>query len=166
MEILGNGPQIGTLAAKFELAHHNDPVRNPLFPFDAFASYTQGYIGYHLQNAIGCVLKEKKVNRNVVSIITQVEVDRLDTAFKNPTKPIGAFFSKQEADKLHRLYNYTMREDSGRGFRRVIASPEPYGIIEKDVILDLYSKGTIVISCGGGGIPVVRDSDGKYRGSS
>lgn len=101
-----------------------------------------------------------------MSIITQVEVDRLDPAFKSPTKPIGAFFSKQEAEKLHRLYNYTMKEDSGRGFRRVIASPAPYGIIEKDVILDLYSKGTIVISCGGGGIPVVRDSDGKYRGRS
>lgn len=135
-------------------------------PFDACVAFTQGYIGYHLQNAIGCELRNNKLDKKVVSLITQVEVNRKDKAFTNPTKPIGVFFTKQEADKLHRLHNQTFIEDSGRGFRRVIASPIPYDVVEKDSIVELLQgpKNSIVISCGGGGIPVVRDSDGRLRG--
>lgn len=161
----GNGPQVGKVVASYELANSMDPARNPLLPFDACGSFTQGYIGYHLQNAIGCELRSSNIiSKSVVSLVTQIVVDSKDEAFQTPTKPIGEFYTKHEAEKLHRLYNYTMIEDSGRGFRRVIASPMPREIIEKNVISELYSKGCIVISCGGGGIPVVFNSNGQYKG--
>ena len=153
------------MASNYELGNNVDPVRNPTLPFDAFAAFTQGYIGYHLQSAIGRGLRDNQIRRSVVALVTQVAVDGADPAFSEPTKPIGLFFDKHEADKLRRLYGYAMREDSGRGFRRVIASPAPQDIIEKEVILDLCARGTIVVSCGGGGIPVVREKDGNYRGT-
>ena len=162
--MIGNGPQIGHLAAVFELANRHNPIQYYAVPFDVYSSYTQGYIGYHLQNAIGQELKKQGINKNVISIITQVEVDQSDEAFSNPTKPIGIFYNKSEAENLALTHNYTMKEDSGRGWRRCVSSPLPLDIVEKYIILELYKNGSIVIACGGGGIPVVRTPYELYKG--
>jgi carbamate kinase len=154
----GNGPQVGEVVAISELAHKYDN-NHAVLPFDVCSSYTQGYIGYHLQNAIRYELAKNSINKEVVSIITQVEIDKNDKAFSNPTKPIGSFYTKEQADELTATANHIMKEDAGRGYRRVIASPKPLDIIEKDVIKNLYKAGVITICCGGGGIPVFRDKD-------
>ena len=152
----GNGPQVGELIADFELAHKAN-IKHPIFPFDVCDAFTQGYIGYHLQNAIGEELAKNDIQKNVVTLVTQLEVSRSDAAFSNPTKPIGSFYSKEEADALIASEGYMMKEDAGRGWRRVIASPKPLDIVEKDVIKNLFEQGVVTISCGGGGVPVVRD---------
>lgn len=154
----GNGPQVGQIVASLEAAHKQDPS-NMLFPFDVCGSFSQGYIGYHLQNAIGEELAKRKINKNVATIVTQVVVDKDDQGFKNPTKPIGSFFTEEEAKVLETDKGYTMKEDAGRGYRRVVASPKPIDIIEKDIIMQLVDKGNVVIACGGGGIPVIRDGN-------
>jgi len=120
---------------------------------------SEGYIGYHLENAFLNEFKIEKIDKQVASIITQVEVDKNDEAFSNPTKPIGAFYTKDEALKM----NYTMKEDALRGYRRVVASPKPVKVIEEPVIKSLVENGFIVIAVGGGGIPVIND-DGIYKG--
>ena len=158
----GNGPQVGEIVADIELAHKVDN-KHPIFPFDVCGAFTQGYIGYHLQNAIGTEIKKVSLDRRVLSIITQVEVDSNDPAFNNPTKPIGSFFTAEEAKKLMSDSAYTMKEDAGRGWRRVVASPKPLDIIEKEVIRKLYQEGDIVICCGGGGIPI-RKVNGELHG--
>lgn len=152
----GNGPQVGEIVASMETAHKIDSMKCQLFPFDVCNAFTQGYIGYHLQNAIGEELNNNNIQKNIVTIITQVEVSGSDSAFLNPSKPIGSFYNEDDATKLMHSEGYIMREDAGRGWRRVIASPKPIDIIEKDIIKDLYNRGLIVISCGGGGIPVER----------
>ena len=152
----GNGPQVGEIVADIELAHKTDP-KHPLFPFDVCDAFTQGYIGYHLQNAIGEELAKHGIDKNVVTIVSQLIVDKNDPAFSNPTKPIGSFYTKAEADKLMASEGFIMKEDAGRGYRRVIASPKPLDIVEKSTISSLFETGTVTISCGGGGIPVVRD---------
>ena len=152
----GNGPQVGEIVANMETAHKVDNIKYQLFPFDVCIAFTQGYIGYHLQNAIGEELNNNNIKKNIATIITQVEVNSSDSAFLNPSKPIGSFYSKDDAIKLMQSEGYIMREDAGRGWRRVIASPKPLDIIEKNVIKDLFNSGLIVISCGGGGIPVER----------
>lgn len=152
----GNGPQVGQIVAAIEAAQKFDEG-NVLFPFDVCGSFSQGYIGYHLQNAIGEELRDRNIDKNVGTIVTQVVVDKNDEGFQNPTKPIGSFYTKQEAEKLEKEHGYIMKEDAGRGYRRVVASPKPIDVIEKNLIKELVDMGNIVISCGGGGIPVIRE---------
>lgn len=152
----GNGPQVGQIVASVEAAQKFDES-NVLFPFDVCGAFSQGYIGYHLQNAIGEELRNRSINKTVATLVTQVVVDKDDEGFKKPTKPIGSFYLKEESEKLEKEHGYIMREDSGRGYRRVVASPKPIDVIEKDIIRQLVDKGNIVISCGGGGIPVIRE---------
>jgi carbamate kinase len=127
-------------------------------PFPECGAMSQGYIGYHLQNAIKNRLLEREIQKNVVTLVTQVEVDPEDPGFQHPTKPIGAFLSKEEAERQAREYGYTMVEDAGRGYRRVVPSPKPLDIVEKDVVNHLVNQGDVVITVGGGGIPVIRNN--------
>ncbi|MDQ0149969.1 carbamate kinase [Eubacterium multiforme] len=153
----GNGPQVGQILASIEAAYQADSS-NTLFPFDVVGAFSQGYIGYHLQNAIREELNKRDINKSVQTIVTQVVVDKDDSGFKNPTKPIGSFYSKEEALKLEEDKGYVMKEDAGRGYRRVVASPKPVDIVEKEALKKMISDGFVVIACGGGGIPVVRDN--------
>lgn len=152
----GNGPQVGQIVASIETAHKNSP-ENVLFPFDVCGAFSQGYIGYHLQNAIKEELNKRDIEKAVDTVITQVLVDKDDAGFQNPTKPIGSFYSKEEAEKLQREKGYVMKEDAGRGYRRVVASPKPIDVIEKDVIKKMVEDDFVVIACGGGGIPVIKE---------
>lgn len=154
----GNGPQVGQIVAAVESAQKFDED-NVLFPFDVCGSFSQGYIGYHLQNAIGEELRSRSIGKSVGTIVTQVVVDKEDEGFKNPTKPIGSFYTKEEAERLEKEHGYIMKEDAGRGYRRVVASPKPIDVIEKDLIKELVDMGNVVISCGGGGIPVIREGE-------
>jgi len=150
----GNGPQVGLINLAFEEAKKvNSKVCD--MPFSECGAMSQGYIGYHLQNSLLNEFKNCGIEKSVVSLITQVLVDKNDLAFKDPSKPIGSFYSKEEAAKLP----YSTKEDSNRGYRRVIASPKPIAVIEKDQIVTLLNSGFIVISCGGGGIPVINDNN-------
>lgn len=154
----GNGPQVGQIVASIE-AGHKQNESNVLFPFDVCGSFSQGYIGYHLQNAISAELQKRNMNKNVGTVVTQVLVDKNDQGFQNPTKPIGSFFTEEEAKKLESEQGYVMKEDAGRGYRRVVASPKPIDVIEKNLIKSLVDDGAVVISCGGGGIPVIKEND-------
>ncbi|TXJ20605.1 carbamate kinase [Brachyspira aalborgi] len=154
----GNGPQVGMINLAFDNASKNSS-NIPDMPFPECGSMSQGYIGYHLQNAIREELKVRKINKDVVTIITQVIVDKSDKAFENPTKPIGSFYSKEEAEELSKKTGDIFKEDAGRGYRRVIASPLPVDVVEKNVVQTLINNGTIVITVGGGGIPVYSDGD-------
>lgn len=154
----GNGPQVGMVNLAFENSH-NKTNETPLMPFAECGAMTQGYIGYHLQQSIGKQLRKRNIQKNVATIITQVEVDKDDPAFSNPTKPIGSFYTKEDAERIAKETNYTFTEDAGRGYRRVVASPKPVSIIELDLVKDLLDKGNIVITVGGGGIPVIRKDD-------
>jgi len=153
----GNGPQVGQILNSIEAAHKMDRA-NILFPFDVVGAFSQGYIGYHLQNAISEELKTRNIDKSVGTIVTQIIVDKQDEAFKNPTKPIGVFYSQEEADLLTKEKGYIMKEDSGRGYRRVVPSPKPMDIVEKGLIKSLVATGNVVISCGGGGIPVILEN--------
>ncbi|MDI3361717.1 carbamate kinase [Lelliottia sp. V89_10] len=159
----GNGPQVGMINLAFEAAARTE-AHTPMLPMSVCVALSQGYIGYDLQNA----LREELLSRNmpipVATLITQVEVDANDEAFRNPTKPIGSFFSKDEADALTRQ-GYSMKEDAGRGYRRVVASPKPLDIIEKETVKALMNAGQVVITAGGGGIPVIREGN-HLRGAS
>ncbi len=152
----GNGPQVGQIALAMEYAS-NGEAGTPMMPFPECGSMSQGYIGYQLQQCIQNELNKQKINKNCVTLITQVLVDSKDSAFQNPTKPIGMFYSKEEAVKIEKEKNYTMVEDAGRGYRRVVPSPIPKDIIEKNVIKLLVDNNNIVIASGGGGIPVVEN---------
>ena len=160
----GNGPQVGQIVKAVNTAKKADDSC-VLFPFDVCGSFSQGYIGYHLQNAIKAELDKRGIKKNVATIVTQVLVDKNDAGFKNPTKPIGTFYSKEEADQLAAKEGYIMKEDAGRGYRRVVASPKPVDVIEKDVIKGLVETGTVVIACGGGGIPVIEE-EGVVKGAA
>lgn len=150
----GNGPQVGMINQAFDAAFHS--VNTPEMPFAECGAMSQGYIGYHLQNAIRDELVSRSINKEIVTLITQVVVDEKDVAFSHPTKPIGSFYSEKQAKELEQTKGYTMIEDSGRGYRRVIASPKPVDVVEKEVIKTLMDQGVIVITVGGGGIPVVK----------
>jgi len=156
----GNGPQIGRIVMQNEAAQEITPS----LPFDVCGAMSQGMIGYLLQLAVGDELWLRKMAPRVVTIVTQVVVDQKDPAFAHPTKPIGAFHTQAHAEKLHREHGYTMVEDAGRGWRRVVPSPRPVKIIEIDIIKDLLSLGLIVITVGGGGIPVIEEADGTLSG--
>ncbi|MEG1619096.1 MAG: carbamate kinase [Eubacterium sp.] len=149
----GNGPQVGMInLAMGELAKA-DP-ENPVAPLSVCVAMSQGYVGYDLQNALREELLDRGINKPVSSIITQMRVDEKDEAFKNPSKPIGRFMTREEADVMVAERNYDIVEDSGRGYRRVVASPKPVEIIEIDTVRALIDAGQVVIAAGGGGIPV------------
>ncbi|MBS6063050.1 carbamate kinase [Criibacterium bergeronii] len=155
----GNGPQVGMINLAMEFAANNG-ANTPSMPFPECGAMSQGYIGYHLQQAIGDELKKAGIDKQVVSIVTQVVVDEHDKAFTNLSKPIGAFYSKEDAEKIQKEKGYTFVEDAGRGYRRVVASPIPQKIVEAKVIEQLAANGTLVITVGGGGIPVVETAGG------
>lgn len=147
----GNGPQVGFLLSMSELAEKVIP----LFPLDYCVANTQGSIGYQIQNSITKLLKEKSIKKHAVTVVTQVVVDCNDEAFKNPTKPIGSFFNHADIKRHATDFGWKYIEDSGRGYRRVVPSPKPLDIVEKDVIVSLLEGKSIVVAVGGGGIPVV-----------
>ncbi|WP_210366183.1 carbamate kinase [Bacillus sp. REN3] len=153
----GNGPQVGNILLQQAAA---DSTKNPAMPLDTCGAMSQGMIGYWMQNAMDKVLKERGIFKNVVTVITRVIVDQDDPAFANPTKPIGPFYSEEEARKLSEETCSIYKEDAGRGWRRVVPSPKPVSIKEHDVINTLVEQGNIVIAVGGGGIPVVETAEG------
>ena len=158
----GNGPQVGRILLSSETAAQANKD-TPAMPFDVCGSMSQGYIGYHIQQALRESLRKRDRNVPVVSLVTQVVVDENDPAFQNPTKPIGAFYSEEEAKKMQAEKGYTVKEDAGRGWRRVVPSPMPKRIVEIDAVKELWDS-TIVVTCGGGGIPVKENSDGSLEG--
>lgn len=159
----GNGPQVGQISLAMEYSHSG--INTPYMPFAECGSMSQGYIGYQLQQVLENELKKQHITKSCVTVITQVLVDAKDQAFKNPTKPIGAFYSKEEAKKIAKEKKQTFVSDAGRGFRRVVPSPKPIDILEKKAIKLLVDNGVIVIATGGGGIPVIKDKKtDNYRG--
>ena len=154
----GNGPQVGMINLAFETSKET-----PNMPFPECGAMSEGYIGYHIQNALYNSLNKKGINKTVATVVTQVLVDPEDPLFLNPSKPIGSFYSKQEADEIAKVKGYIMKEDAGRGYRRVVPSPLPIDIIEKNAIKSLMKAGQVVICAGGGGIPVIK-KDNKLEG--
>ena len=154
----GNGPQVGQILMAMEYAS-NGEVKTPSMPFAECGSMSQGYIGYQLQQSVQDELERQHIKKSCATLITQVLVDSKDEAFQNPTKPIGMFYTKDEALNIEKEKGYVMVEDAGRGYRRVVPSPKPIDIIEKDIITQLVDNDNIVIAVGGGGIPVVRVND-------
>ena len=159
----GNGPQVGMINLAMEYANAQN-IGTPSVPFAECGAMSEGYIGYHLQQAIKNEFNKRNINKEVVTVVTQVLVDEKDKAFINPTKPIGLFYTKEEAEKIHNEKGYTFVDDAGRGYRRVVASPKPLEIIELKTIETLI-KDNVVIAVGGGGIPVVRKNK-KLNGIS
>lgn len=149
----GNGPQVGNILIHEETASTD---KAPAMPLETAVAMSQGQIGYWLTQAINNAFLKDGKNKKVITVVSQVVVDRRDPAFKNPTKPIGQFYSEKEAKALAKAKGWTVKEDSGRGWRRVVASPKPVDIVEKKSILELVKDGAIVIAAGGGGIPVFR----------
>ena len=158
----GNGPQVGMINLAMTSSAEQGIIPAEM-PFPECGAMSQGYIGYQLQNSIMNEMASRKIQKDVVTVITQVVVDGKDKAFHNPSKPIGAFYSESQAKDISARKGYCMREDANRGYRRVVPSPKPVDILEKDVIKQLVSMGDVVISVGGGGVPVVRDGL-QYRG--
>ena len=157
----GNGPQVGNLILHEEAG--NSPS-TPAMPLHVSVGMTQGMIGYWIQKALKEELSKNGISKNATTIITQVEVSKNDQAFKNPTKPIGPFYSEEEAQKVATEKGYVVKEDSGRGWRRVVPSPKPIHILESDAIIDFMKTGAIVIAAGGGGIPVVSNGENSFEG--
>jgi len=155
----GNGPQVGMINLAFTEAQSV-----PDMPFPECGAMSEGYIGFHIQNAIDNELKAQKIERDVVTLVSQVVVDKNDPLFKSPSKPIGTFYSEDQAKAIAEEKGYTMKEDAGRGYRRVVPSPLPIDIIEKNSILKLVEAGHVVICAGGGGIPVIKNEDGTIEG--
>lgn len=151
----GNGPQVGMINLAMDAASKTE-AGTPEMPLPECGAMSQGYIGFHLQNAIQNELRSRGLNIPVATVVTQVVVDKNDPAFQNPTKPVGAFYTKEEADKMMEK-GFVFKEDSGRGYRRVVPSPEPKDIVEKESIKALVEAGNVVIAAGGGGIPVVEE---------
>lgn len=158
----GNGPQVGMINLAMDYSA-NGKEKTPLMPLVECGAMSQGYIGYHLQQALGQAFKEKGINKTAVSVITQVEVAEDDKAFENPTKPVGMFYTKEKAEELERENGFTFVEDSGRGYRKVVPSPKPLHIVEIDAINKMVEAGLTVITVGGGGIPVV-NKNGRLVG--
>lgn len=158
----GNGPQVGMINLAMDYSA-NGKEKTPVMPLVECGAMSQGYIGYHLQQALGQAFKEKGINKTAVSVITQVEVAEDDKAFENPTKPVGMFYTKEKAEELERENGFTFVEDSGRGYRKVVPSPKPLHIVEIDAINKMVEAGLTVITVGGGGIPVV-NKNGRLVG--
>lgn len=157
----GNGPQVGNLVLHEEAG--NSPS-TPAMPLHVSVGMTQGMIGYWIQKALKEELSKNGISKNATTIVTQVEVSKDDQAFKNPTKPIGPFYSEDEAKKVAAKKGYVVKEDSGRGWRRVVPSPKPIHILESDAIIDFMKTGAIVIAAGGGGIPVISNGENYFEG--
>lgn len=151
----GNGPQVGMINLGLSTAAAAGAIKADM-PFPECGAMSQGYIGYHLQNAINNELTARGLEKPVGTLVTQVLVDEADPAFQKPSKPVGAFYTKEEADKIAAEKGYTMVEDAGRGWRQVVASPKPVDVVEKKMVNTLVDAGYVVITVGGGGIPVVR----------
>lgn len=162
----GNGPQVGMIQEAMTQLTRSDPEKYILCPLSVCVAMSQGYIGYDLQNAIREELANRDIHHGVTTVLTQVEVDPNDPAFENPTKPIGAFMTKEEADRMVAERGYTVVEDSGRGWRRVVASPKPQAIVELDTIRSLVEADHVVIACGGGGIPVYHTEGHHLKGAA
>lgn len=158
----GNGPQVGMINLAMEYSSQGEE-QTPAMPFPECGAMSQGYIGYHLQQAIGNELKARGSKKSCATVVTQVVVDENDPAFENLTKPIGAFYTKEEAEKISQEKGYEFVEDSGRGYRRVVASPKPVEIVESKIVKDIVESGNIVITVGGGGVPVIK-KDGELHG--
>lgn len=162
----GNGPQVGMIQAAMTELTRSDPVKYIPCPLSVCVAMSQGYIGYDLQNALREELLDRGINKGVATVLTQVEVDPEDPAFKNPTKPIGSFMTKEEADKMVAERGYQVVEDAGRGYRRVVASPKPKSVVELDTIRALVDSDHIVVACGGGGIPVFKTEGHHLKGAA
>ena len=158
----GNGPQVGMINLAMSTAAAAKAIKSDM-PFPECGAMSQGYIGYHLQNSIQNELSARGIKKSVATVVTQVLVDENDPAFQHPTKPIGAFYSKEEADKIAAEKGYTMIEDAGRGYRQVVPSPKPVDVVEKEMVNTLIDAGHVVITVGGGGIPVI-EKEGKLLG--
>ena len=158
----GNGPQVGFILRRVELSCH---VLHAV-PLDSCGADTQGAIGYHIQRALGNEFRRRGIDKQVVTVVTQVVVDADDPAFQQPSKPIGPFYDKEKALRCQREEGWEMIEDAGRGYRRIVASPAPQEIVEIESINTLIQKGFVVVSVGGGGIPVVRDEQGLLTGAA
>ncbi len=156
----GNGPQVGNILLQNEIAKETLPP----MPLDVCGAESQGMIGYMLQRALRSELESGESNVPVATMVSQTLVDAEDPAFKNPTKPVGPFYTATEARQLRESKGWHIISDSGRGYRRVVPSPTPLDILEKETIIRQFETGTVVISVGGGGVPVIRDKDGKIRG--
>ena len=158
----GNGPQVGRIVLQNEYA---TPVSQAM-PFDVCGAMSQGYIGYHIQQGLTKVLRSRGNKSEVATVVTQVLVDRNDPKFKNPSKPIGPFYTEEEAKKIADEKGYVMKEDAGRGWRRVVASPMPVEIEELSAVKCLVDNGFVVVTVGGGGIPVIRNDKGELEGTA
>ncbi|HUQ74191.1 MAG TPA: carbamate kinase [Burkholderiales bacterium] len=156
----GNGPQVGFILRRSEIAINEVPP----VPMDYAGGDIQGAVGYMFVKALRNEFKRRGIQRRAAAIVTQTVVDREDPAFANPTKPIGSHMDEARAKKLAAKYRWTVREDAGRGWRRVVPSPKPKAIIETEVIRTLADAGFVVVACGGGGIPVIEDAAGDLQG--
>jgi carbamate kinase len=162
----GNGPQVGMIQKAMAELTRSNPEKYIPCPLSVCVAMSQGYIGYDLQNALREELLDRGINKGVATVLTQVEVDPTDPAFEHPTKPIGAFMTKEEADALVKERDYQVIEDAGRGYRRVVASPKPVSVIELDTIRALVESDHIVVACGGGGIPVFKTEGHHLKGAA
>ena len=162
----GNGPQVGMIQAAMAELTRSDPEKYVPCPLSVCVAMSQGYIGYDLQNALKEELLDRGIDVGVATVLTQVIVDADDPAFLHPTKPIGAFMTKEEADQMAKKWGYQMVEDSGRGYRRVVASPKPQAVVELSTIRALTDAGLIVVACGGGGIPVIAQKHHHLKGAA
>lgn len=154
----GNGPQVGQI--NLGMSYAAEHGQSAAFPFPECGAMSQGYIGYHLQQSLQNELRKRGMTKDVATIITQIVVDPADTAFQNPTKPIGAFYTKEEADSIAEDKGYIFKEDAGRGWRQVVPSPTPKRIVELNSIKTLIEANELVIAGGGGGVPVVETEEG------
>ena len=162
----GNGPQVGMIQKAMAELTRTDPEKYIPCPLSVCVAMSQGYIGYDLQNGLREELLDRGIQKGVSTVLTQVEVDPADPAFQHPTKPIGAFMSKEEADRLVAERGYDVIEDAGRGYRRVVASPKPVSIVEIESIRDMVDAGLVVVACGGGGIPVFQTEGHHLKGAA
>ena len=162
----GNGPQVGMIQNAMTELTRSDPETYIPCPQSVCVAMSQGYIGYDLQNALREEMLDRGIKTGVTTVLTQVEVDPEDPAFQNPTKPIGSFMTQEEAESLSKDRDYVVKEDAGRGWRRVVASPHPKSIVELDTIQALVDAGDVVIACGGGGVPVFRTQGHHLKGAA
>lgn len=162
----GNGPQVGMIQAAMTELTRSDPEKYIPCPLSVCVAMSQGYIGYDLQNALREELLDRGIHKGVTTVLTQVEVDPKDPAFQHPTKPIGAFMTQEEAQRMVAERGYDVMEDAGRGWRRVVASPKPVSVVELDTIQALVDSGHVVVACGGGGIPVFATQGHHLKGAA
>ena len=162
----GNGPQVGMIQEAMTQLTRSNPEKYIPCPLSVCVAMSQGYIGYDLQNALREEMLDRGIDKGAATVLTQVEVDPDDPAFAHPTKPIGAFMTREEADRMIAERGYDVVEDAGRGFRRVVASPRPAGIVELDTIRSLVETNHVVIACGGGGIPVFPTEGHHLKGAA